>query len=122
MATPSNSAEIDPAALARLRRLGGDKLLRDMIDLFLQHAPQRVEQALAAGAAGNLPDIGRAVHSLKSSAANVGATALHQLSAQIEAVATGETPGDAIALLADLQATFDRARVSLEQQRKELAP
>src|SRR5437773_1701133 len=32
----------DPAAVARLRKFGGDKLVREMINLFLDYVPQRV--------------------------------------------------------------------------------
>jgi HPt (histidine-containing phosphotransfer) domain-containing protein len=119
MATP-NPSDLDQAALDRLRKLGGEKLLREMIDLFLQHSPGRVEAALAAESADDQPGISRAVHSLKSSAANVGAVALRDLSANIEAVSMGQSAGNLAELMKQLNPTFANARQCLEEKRKEL--
>jgi HPt (histidine-containing phosphotransfer) domain-containing protein len=76
---------IDPAAIARLKRIGGDGLVREMLTLFLQHAPGRVATAEEAVAAGTLRAAEHAAHSLKSSAGNVGATRLQAAAAAVEA-------------------------------------
>lgn len=112
--------DLDPAAFERLRRIGGDKLLREMLDLFLKHAPERVEAAVTAAAAGNLPAVGHAAHSLKSSAANVGATALQELAGRLEKLSEGGSPQEVDALARDLAATFALVRGKLEEQRKGL--
>jgi hypothetical protein len=36
-------AALDKAALERLRRIGGQEFLVEMIDLFLDHGPQRLD-------------------------------------------------------------------------------
>lgn len=70
----------DQDALDRLRRFGGDKLLGEMITLFLAAAPERLEAARAAATSGDAESAERALHSLKSSAAQLGAMRMQRLS------------------------------------------
>jgi two-component system sensor histidine kinase/response regulator len=116
----SDTDELDPVAFERLKRLGGVKLLREMIDLFLGHAPARVEAALAAGACGDVTGVNRAAHSLKSSAANLGARVVREHAEQLERVAAGEISGDIPQLLTALRDAFARARERLEAERRGL--
>ena len=111
----SDTDELDPVAFERLKRLGGVKLLREMIDLFLGHAPTRVEAALAAGAIGDITGVNRAVHSLKSSVANLGARGSR--TEQIERVARRIL----ISHGATASAMPSRAKERLEAERRGLA-
>lgn len=91
---------IDPRALARLQEWGGDKLLRELVRIFLDNSPTRVDQMRTAVNGGDIKDAERAAHSLKSSAANLGAERLRALASEVErAAAQG-----------DLQVTRDRLR------------
>ena len=74
-------------ALQRLRRFGGDALLRDMIDLFLEPAPARIAVARQALPSADLRPAQLAVHSLVSSCAQLGAERMRELSAQAEQAA-----------------------------------
>lgn len=78
---------VDMAALERLTRLGGAKLLRDMTELFLTHGRERLDALLAAASAGDAPGVERAAHSLKSSAGNLGARQLQHTAESLEAIA-----------------------------------
>jgi HPt (histidine-containing phosphotransfer) domain-containing protein len=78
---------IDPAAIDRLRDFGGDKLLRGMIELFVKNAPKRVTDARAALDAADAPSLKAALHGLKSSAGQLGATSVHQACAAGEELA-----------------------------------
>jgi HPt (histidine-containing phosphotransfer) domain-containing protein len=89
---------IDPRALARLQEWGGDKLLRELVRIFLDNSPIRVGQIRAAVDGGDIKDAERAAHSLKSSAANLGAERLRALASEVERTASS----------ADLEATRDR--------------
>jgi HPt (histidine-containing phosphotransfer) domain-containing protein len=80
----TDSDIIDPQAQARLQEWGGAKLLTQMIRLFLENAPNRMEQVRKGLAEGNAREAERGVHSLKSSAANVGAMRVSRLAAQME--------------------------------------
>jgi HPt (histidine-containing phosphotransfer) domain-containing protein len=77
----------DASALDRLKRFGGGKLLTEMIALFLTVAPERVAAARQAHQAGDLPTLERALHSLKGSAAQLGARRLQRLSERGERLA-----------------------------------
>jgi two-component system sensor histidine kinase/response regulator len=74
----------DTSALDRLRRFGGGSLLGKMIELFLVAAPERIEAASRAEAAGDAEGVERALHSLKSSSAQLGAMRMQRLSEQGE--------------------------------------
>jgi HPt (histidine-containing phosphotransfer) domain-containing protein len=70
---------LDPEALARLERFGGDKLLREMIALYLVNAPDRITAAEAALLAGDVVAAENALHSQKSSSAQLGALRLARI-------------------------------------------
>jgi HPt (histidine-containing phosphotransfer) domain-containing protein len=76
----SDLAATDPAALDRLARFGGAKLLREMIRLFLEAAPARIDAARAAVKDRDVSGAEQALHSLKSSAAQLGAMRMQRLS------------------------------------------
>lgn len=79
---------LDSAALDRLVEWGGDKLLRQMLRLFLENARERLEQVEAGLAPdGDLDETHRAAHALKSSSANLGAMQVSAISAELEAAA-----------------------------------
>jgi len=92
---------IDPAAAARLQALGGDRLLRQMIRLYVDNARERLQQidgGLSPG--GELVQAEAAAHSLKSSAANVGAMQVSALASAMETAALGGD-GEAVRGLRD---------------------
>ena len=81
---------IDPTAIARLERLGGADFLRQMIELYLQHGPERI-RALNAGVTNNdAREVERAAHALKSSAGNLGATRLQAAALALELLALAQ--------------------------------
>ena len=75
------------AALAQLRRWGGDELAREMAGIFLTDMPPRLAAARAALAGGDGPGVAFPAHSMKSSSAQLGATVLHDLCAAVESLA-----------------------------------
>lgn len=84
---PNPHNDLDPAALARIHRIGGNALLTQMIDLFLEITPQRIEQACQAKERGDLKAVAESVHALRSSAGNIGASQLGDLAAKVEQLA-----------------------------------
>jgi HPt (histidine-containing phosphotransfer) domain-containing protein len=97
------------ARLATLRRIGGDRLIRDMIDLLFENAPRRLEAARAALAWGDTVGVGREAHALTSSAGNLGAVEMQQAALALERCAGGG-PGDLAGLLAALEASWEQTR------------
>jgi two-component system, sensor histidine kinase LadS len=105
--------------LAMLRRVGGERLIRDLIDLLLEGAPRKLEAARAALAAGDADRVGRAAHALTSSAGNLGAAELQRAAHALERCAGGG-PGDLAGLLRDLEASWARVRDLLAETRRGL--
>jgi HPt (histidine-containing phosphotransfer) domain-containing protein len=109
-APDAGTAELDRSALERLYRFGGAPLLDEMIRLFVAALPERLAAARAAIAGDDNGAVERALHALKSSAAQLGAMRLHHLSAAGEQTAR-EGPRSALApLLEELER--ESARVS----------
>jgi two-component system, sensor histidine kinase and response regulator len=109
----TDSDIIDPEAQARLQEWGGPKLLNQMIRLFLENAPNRLDQVRKGLADASVRDAERGVHSLKSSAANVGAMKVSRLAAQMEELATGGDLAAVAGLMANLEGEYAAARERL---------
>ena len=112
-------ATIDPAALESLRRFGGEKLLREMTALFLSSAPPRLAAARSAAAANDAEGVRRAAHSLKSSAGQLGATAMQGLCDRAELLAAGGSLSQLLPLVAEIEAAFGVAQSALEEIQNE---
>ena len=83
---PISNEVIDQKALDNIRSLGsGNELLRKVLQAYLSTAPKLIEEYSRGLASGNVEQVHRAVHTLKSSSANVGAVRLSDLCKQIEA-------------------------------------
>jgi HPt (histidine-containing phosphotransfer) domain-containing protein len=74
----------DPAALQLIERVGGSALVRKMIAAFLRDVSRRIDSAHDAVERNDLSTVYAAVHAMKSSAGQMGATKMRQLSIQIE--------------------------------------
>jgi HPt (histidine-containing phosphotransfer) domain-containing protein len=106
---------IDGAALDRLRRVGQDKLVKQMIDIYLDYAPKMLRNALSGEQEGDCLAIEKAVHSLKSSAGHIGAHAVHDLARRLEPLAREKQMDSLKPLLRELEAAFELARLRLEE-------
>jgi len=112
---------LDPTALERLVRLGGNQFAGEMIALFLDYAGKKVAEALAAQAAGDLAAVAKAVHPIKSSAGNVGAARVQALAARLEAEAGAGQAAAVAAGLAELEPAFTAASLELAAAQQRLA-
>lgn len=104
---------IEPAAFERIRRVGGERLLQQMIAAFLEHSPERLTAALNADHAA---EVARAAHSLKSSAGNLGLGRVMRIA---EAMEVREMQGDArgcLTLRPALAAAFEEACSALRRE------
>ncbi|MBK7875093.1 MAG: Hpt domain-containing protein [Planctomycetes bacterium] len=78
---------LDAAVLQSLKDLGGEDdpgLFFELIDLFLQDAPQRMNEIRRGLEQGDIHLLERAAHTLKSSSANIGALSLSTLCRRME--------------------------------------
>lgn len=112
---------VDEHALARLREIGGPRLVGELIATFLRNAPLRVAEARSGLAAGDLETVMRAGHSLRSSCGNVGATAMRDIAAAIEQAADARTQAALPDLVNRLGDALEAVRPELETQRQTAA-
>lgn len=111
---------LDPVALKRLLDLGGPDLVQKMVAIFLKNGPERMRTARAGFTAKDLKVVEQAVHSLKSSAGNVGAMALMELAQEAEDLAESGRGDHLEGLLDRLDAELDTVLSALGQALKEL--
>jgi HPt (histidine-containing phosphotransfer) domain-containing protein len=107
---------LDPTAIERLRRIGGDRLLRAMITSFMDNGAARVASAQGAARAGNAQGVSDAAHALKSSAGNIGAETLRLVTQKVERESL-ESGASLDALVAEMADAFETARVAVTRTR-----
>jgi len=105
---------LDGAQLDRLYEWGGEELKRKMIDLFFEHAPERLEGVRSGLEENDLELAERSAHSLKSSAANLGAEPLRALSGRIEEFLESGAEAEARRLFPEFETTFQETIDALE--------
>jgi HPt (histidine-containing phosphotransfer) domain-containing protein len=74
----------DSTALQLLERVGGRTLVREMVALFLREAPRRIATARDGLERGDLAVVQGAAHALKSSAGQMGARTVQEISTHLE--------------------------------------
>jgi HPt (histidine-containing phosphotransfer) domain-containing protein len=109
--------EFDPAALERLRKLGGEALVARIIEIFCSHSAAKVDEARECLKRDDLQNFGRAIHSLRSSAGNVGASHLFELAGQLERLAIENQNAEVRALFPELERAFRQAATRLQEKR-----
>lgn len=116
----NETRNLDPAAMERLQRLGGDAFVGKMIELFMDYVGGKVVAARQAQVAGNLGGVQEAAHPIKSSAGNVGACRVQELAQQIEQLAK-QGQGEALpALIGELETAFDAVKAELTEKKQSL--
>jgi HPt (histidine-containing phosphotransfer) domain-containing protein len=98
------NAFFDEGALDELRQLGGDAFLSELVETFLADAPGQ----LAALHTGEVNEVRRAAHTLKSNGATFGAGHFSDLCRQLEEQAKRGDLADAPELAARIEAEYTR--------------
>lgn len=106
-------------SIDQILKLGGANLLGKMIDAFIRSSPERVDSAVQAMPQDDLESVGRAAHSLKSSAANFGATLLVELVSELETVARQGNADRSAILVAELPSLYEQTVEALVALRQE---
>jgi HPt (histidine-containing phosphotransfer) domain-containing protein len=101
--------------LTHLEELGGPSFVREMIELFLETTPPRLQAASDGLVAGDLGAVELAAHSTKSAAANLGADELQELAARIEQLAAARQAAALSPLVGQLPGAFARISARLRQ-------
>jgi len=110
---------LDPAAMERLYRLGGPKLVGKMINAFLSGARTRLAGAAAGLATGDLAPVRFAMHSLRGTAGNFGASTVPSLAQGLETAAVAGDMEAVVSGMPALEAAFAALadRLLLERER-----
>ena len=111
----NESVVIDTDALDRLEEWGGRELMAKMLHLFLEHAPQRLDQIRTGVRDESMDEAERGAHSLKSSSGNMGARRLQALSARVEERAAAGDAEAVVEILPELESAYAEARAALEE-------
>ncbi len=109
---------IDPEAIASLRDLNptdGGEFLREIVGIYIEDTPKRLEELRAGLASGDIASFARAAHTIKGSSANVGAMALRGVSERLEMMARSTGLSGVEPLIADCEAQFALARDELRR-------
>jgi signal transduction histidine kinase/DNA-binding response OmpR family regulator/HPt (histidine-containing phosphotransfer) domain-containing protein len=106
---------VNAAALDRLlETTGGDPaFLGELIDTYLADTPDQLAAMGVAAESGDITELVRPAHSLKTNSANVGAETLSGMCRSLETDARGGTVGDAVGRVAAAQVEFDAVRIEL---------
>ena len=75
---------IDQATFEELKQLSGADFINELIDAFLEDAPNMIQSMRTAAAAGDVETFRRNAHSLKSNAYTFGAAELGRLARELE--------------------------------------
>jgi signal transduction histidine kinase/CheY-like chemotaxis protein/HPt (histidine-containing phosphotransfer) domain-containing protein len=94
----------------------GEDFVRVVISAFLEGTPEEIALLRTAAAGGDEPTFARAAHTLKGSAATVGAPEMTRLAAAAEKDAKAGVPGDRAAMAEAIAAEFDRVCVVLRER------
>ena len=103
-------AVLDGAVMATLRQLttpGEPDVLTEVLQLFLQEVPPRMDRLRIAYAAGNIEEVYRAAHSLKGSAGNIGAQRFMGVCRQLDEMGRAGDLTDAAPLVAALGREYE---------------
>ncbi|MEP6823654.1 MAG: Hpt domain-containing protein, partial [Ramlibacter sp.] len=112
---PAPPELIDFSRLQEFKEYDDENLTmtREVIELLQADAPARLAALDGAVAAGDADGLGKAAHALKGASSNVGATALQQACASLEADASGGMPLDAAQRVAELRDLWEKTSAAL---------
>jgi PAS domain S-box-containing protein len=103
-----------------LQHQGRGELVREIIDLFLESTPQRLEQMREARLKGDTASLFSLAHSLKGAAVQLGAWGMAELCQQIQTLGRAGSMAETGDLLYRLEAEFQGATRTLEEERDRL--
>jgi PAS domain S-box-containing protein len=111
---PRGDAAAGPDWATALAYVGGDRrLLRDMVELYLEEAPRWRDELRAAIRSGSVADVKRTAHNIKGSMGHFGAGAAFAAAQDLETLARGGILTGAPAACAALEQELDRVEPAL---------
>ena len=108
---------IDDAVLGRLETLGGAEFVGEMIAMFVEQVPRRIDAAMEGVQANSLDAVRRAAHSLVSTSGHIGAERMLRLAEALEGAADAHDWETVRRLAPALRPTFEEVLSVLERLR-----
>lgn len=105
---------IDKATFDELKQMSDADFINELIDTFLEDAPQLIEEIKSALSANNPDSFRRAAHSLKSNAATFGANQLSMLAKDLEILGKENKLHETGNRLKDLEEAYAAVREELK--------
>ncbi len=115
--TPSFAHPLDVKVLQSLRKMAGaraSEVLAFIIDNYIEEAPLLLQTMRTAVAVGDAAALQQAAHKLRSSSANLGATALSQLCKKLEAMGGAGITTEALADVLQVEAAYETVKAALQ--------
>ncbi len=116
---------LDPNALDQLRPFhghDGGSLLGNLIEIYLEQLPNRLDGLVRAAREGDAPSVFRIAHMLKSTSASLGAYTLQALCQRFEDAGRMEQLDGVVPLLVEFEAQATRVKAALEAEQRKLVP
>jgi len=112
----STEPVLDPATIESLRALSDDgEFLKEIAGIFFDDTPQRNAELELCQASGDTVRFTRAAHSIKGSAANIGATALGAAAAQLETESKKAPLAELTPLIAAIRSEYALVETELKK-------
>jgi PAS domain S-box-containing protein len=109
---------LDRNVLSSLLEMGDAAFYVEIIDLFLQDAPEQLAAIRQGFEAGDADAVRLAAHALKSAAGNLGAQSVMQSANELETLARGGSLDGAAVLVEQLEQRFDEATAALRLEKQ----
>jgi HPt (histidine-containing phosphotransfer) domain-containing protein len=109
---------LDPDVVERLRQLtppGEPDVLREILNLFLDEVPKKIDSLRLALTSGDAATLQRAAHSLKGSSGNIGARAMYEVCRQLDDRAKSEELARLQPLVEALQAEYGKVESEIRR-------
>jgi two-component system sensor histidine kinase/response regulator len=115
-AAQTEEAPLDRAVVENLREFGGQEMLSELSQMFLDDASSALRDLKEAIESEDPPLVERTAHTLKGSSSNMGAKTMAALCAGLQDAGTSGDLSRAPELLGRLEAEFERVRLELEAE------
>jgi CheY-like chemotaxis protein/HPt (histidine-containing phosphotransfer) domain-containing protein len=112
------NGDLDDAALASLREIGGDEFVAEVIDAFLADAPALLATLRSSLEEGDADELRRAAHTLKSNGATLGAQGFSTICRELEQHAKENRLDGAGELVERIEQAYRQLTEALHDQRR----
>lgn len=115
----SGPSGFDENALRELERIVGRDALKEVLDLYLANAGRRIDAVRAGLRARDSEATATALHEIKSSAGQLGATAVRRLAEELEHLVRASAMDAARARRGELEVALAEAHEWMRQARRQ---